>query len=63
MLNDLAIACLVFALIMLPQWCFRTKYQDELERMEAEGKEPTTIDFTAEEIREIKKMQMDYEAR
>ena len=31
--------------------------------MAAEGKEPTTIDFTTEEINEIKKMQIDYERR
>ena len=31
--------------------------------MAAEGKEPTTIDFTTEEINEIKKMQIDYEKR
>ena len=63
MLNDLAIACVIFAFILLPQYCFRTKYQEELDQMRAAGKEPTTIDFSVEEVEEIKKLQLEYERK
>ena len=46
-------------LIMLPNYCFKTQYQAELDAMkEANGGiDPVEINFSKEEIRELQELQ------
>ena len=58
MLVDLFIGCLVFAVILLPQYCFKNKYQKDYELMKAadEHFDATEVSFSNEEIRELRKL-------
>ena len=58
MLTDLAVASFVMVLIMLPNYLFSTKYQEELDEMEESGVDTSEINFSKEEIKEFKKMQI-----
>ena len=51
------------AIIFLPNYCFRTKYAADLEQMKAAGFQSVDLDFSKEEIEEIRRMQIQYEKR
>ena len=51
------------AIIMLPNYCFKTKYQEDLDQMKAAGYQSVELDFSKEEIQEIRQMQIQYEKR
>ena len=46
------------AIIFMPNYCFKTKYSADLEQMKAAGYDSVDIDFSKEEIEEIKRMQI-----
>ena len=45
------------SIIFLPQFCFRSKYQDELDQMKADGIEYTEFTFSKEEIDNLKRLE------
>ena len=55
-LCDLLCGCVVMAIIFLPNFCFKTKYAADLEQMKAAGYHSVDLDFSKEEIQEIRKM-------
>ena len=60
-LVDLSIAVLIIAIIFMPQYCFRSKYQDELDQMKADGVGCTEFTFSKEEIDNLKRLERKHQ--
>lgn len=52
-------------LIFLPGYCFKTKYQEDLDQMRAEngGEDPIELDFTTEDIKGLRELEKQFEKR
>ena len=45
----------------MPQYCFRSKYQDELDQMKADGVGCTEFTFSKEEIDNLKRLERKHQ--
>ena len=65
MLIDLLVGCIVLFFIFLPNWLFKTKYSEDLDQMRAspDYEEPIEVDFSKDEIKELKQLERAFERR